>query len=410
MRKRVFLAAFLVLGLLVSLFVGVHNVKAQYVSTDVEVTYGSLVTLVNQRVELTSTNSGGTPPYTYQWYINDQPVQAATSSKLEFIESTPGLYYISLGINDSLGNYTLATFMGTFFIKVLAASIPSASSSLSPSTQPVTTPKISEPIVSFTQWHTSSPVIQPPANSSEDIQPIVEIISPGNQTTFQTSNVTLTVNVASYFWIIDSVYYQADWQNGVHQIFGIQPNYEDALNATIMANFTQIPLGNHTVEIYANTHDGMHALSTVTFLTEGYLPKILVLSKEDQTYTSKDLTLNFTIDKPASWIGYSLDGQGNVTVNPTITINSGVTNNITIANLTDGFHSLIVYANDTMGDMIASQPINFSITSSTAARAESFSAILLIVLASAIVVLFCVSFWLSYKRHQKTQVNDEKNI
>ncbi|MGD0449515.1 MAG: PKD domain-containing protein [Candidatus Bathyarchaeia archaeon] len=408
MRKRVILRAVLVLGLLTSLFLGVQNVKAQYISTDVEVTYGSLETLVNQRVELTATNSGGTPPYTYRWYINDQPVQGATSSKLEFIESTPGLYYISLGITDSSGNYTLATFMGTFFIKVLAVPTPSASSSPSPTSQPETAPKILEPIVSFTQWHTSSPVIQPPANRSADIQPIVEIMSPRNQTTFQTSNVTLTVNVASYFWILDSVYYQADWQDGVHQIFGIQPNYEDALNATITAAFTQIPIGNHTVEIYANTHDGMHTFSTVTFLTEGYLPKISVLSTENQTYISKDLTLNFTIDKPTSWIGYSLDGQGNVTVNPTIIINNGVINNITIANLTNGFHSLIVYANDTMGDMSASQPINFSIASSTAMRSESLPTIFTIALASVIIVLACVSFLLFYGRHQKTQLYNER--
>ena len=131
---------------------------------------------------------------------------------------------------------------------------------------------IFEPIVSFTQWHTNSPVIQPPANRLADIPPVVEIVSPENQTIFQTSKVTLTVNVASYFWIIDSVYYQADWQEGGHKIFGVQPNYTDALNATITATFTQIPNGNHTVEISANTHDNMHTLSTVTFFVQNTIP------------------------------------------------------------------------------------------------------------------------------------------
>jgi hypothetical protein len=150
MRKIVILQAVLVLGLFTSLFLGVQNVKAQYISTDVEVTYGSLETLVNQRVELTATNSGGTPPYTYQWYINDQPVQAATSSKLEFIESTPGLYYISLGITDSLGNYTLATFMGTFFIKVMALPTPSPSPTPTPTPTLTLTPTSTVP--EFQAW------------------------------------------------------------------------------------------------------------------------------------------------------------------------------------------------------------------------------------------------------------------
>ena len=128
------------------MLVGVHTVNAQYISTDVQVTYGSLRPFVNQRVELTASNSGGTPPYTYQWYINDQPVQGANSSKLEFIESTQGLYYISLGITDSLGNYTLATFMGAFFIKVdaLTTPLPSPTPIPTPTLTSTTTPTLPE--------------------------------------------------------------------------------------------------------------------------------------------------------------------------------------------------------------------------------------------------------------------------
>jgi hypothetical protein len=265
------------------------------------------------------------------------------------------------------------------------------------STSPFTTTQtIREPIVSFTQWHTSTSVIQTPANRLADIQPIVEIISPQNQSSFQTSNVTLTIDVASYFWIIDSVYYQADWQAGIHQIFGVQPNYDDALNASITATFTQIPLGNHTVEIYANTHDDMHALSAVTFSTEGYLPKITCLSLENQTYTSKQLTLNFTVDKPTSWIGYSLDGQENITLNDHSIFNIGAITNLTIANLTSGFHSLTVYANDTMGDMSASQPINFNIASSAVTKQILLPTGFIIALVSTIIVIVCIGFSLGF--------------
>src|SRR5665647_949101 len=130
-----------------------------------------------------------------------------------------------------------------------------------------------EPIVSFTQWHTSSPVIQPPAIRSAHISPIVEIITPENQTVFQTSNFTLTVDVASYFWIIDSVYYQSDWQDGIHQLFGIQTNYVNSLNASIIATFQQIPFGNHTLTVYANTYDNSHRNATVTFSTERFIEK-----------------------------------------------------------------------------------------------------------------------------------------
>jgi hypothetical protein len=72
--------------------------------------------------------------------------------------------------------------------------------------------------------------------------------------------------VASYFWIIDSVYCRTDWQpERIHQLFRIQPDYVDSLNATITATFPQVPKGTHTVTIYANTHDGMHTEATLTF-------------------------------------------------------------------------------------------------------------------------------------------------
>ena len=126
-----------------------------------------------------------------------------------------------------------------------------------------------EPIVSITQWHTGSPVIQPPATEEAHFPPIVEVVSPNNQTVLQTNNVTLTIDVASYFWVIESVYYQADWQDGMHRLFYVQSNPDIyPLNASIIATFSQIPYGNHTLTIYANTHDNSHSNATVTFLTE----------------------------------------------------------------------------------------------------------------------------------------------
>ncbi len=130
-----------------------------------------------------------------------------------------------------------------------------------------------EPIVSFTQWDTSSPVIQPPAIREAHVSPIVEIITPENQTVIQASNFTLAVDVASYFWTIDSVYYQADWQDGIHQLFGHQTQYVNSLNASISATFQQIPFGNHTLTVYANTHDNSHSNATVTFSTEKLIEK-----------------------------------------------------------------------------------------------------------------------------------------
>jgi len=80
-------------------------------------------------------------------------------------------------------------------------------------------------------------------------------------------------------------------------------------------------------------------------------PTITVLQPENVFYPSNSIPLNFAVDRPTSWIGYSLDGATNVTIN----------SNVTLANLSDGFHFLVMYANDTLDNMGSSAIIYFSV-------------------------------------------------
>jgi hypothetical protein len=65
------------------------------------------------------------------------------------------------------------------------------------------------------------------------------------------------------------------------------------------------------------------------------------LSPENKTYSANDILLNFTVSEQTSWEGYSLDGSVNVTT----------VGNQTLSSISDGSHSIIVYANDTAGNM-----------------------------------------------------------
>ncbi len=80
-------------------------------------------------------------------------------------------------------------------------------------------------------------------------------------------------------------------------------------------------------------------------------PKISVLSPENTTYAVNNVTLTFTVNKPATWIGYSLDGQPQITI----------TENITLYDLPDGSHNITLYAKDKFGAMGVSETIPFSI-------------------------------------------------
>jgi len=65
------------------------------------------------------------------------------------------------------------------------------------------------------------------------------------------------------------------------------------------------------------------------------------------------------VSEPPSWIGYILNGQTNVTI----------AGNTTISGLSDGSHSLIVFAKDMAGNTGASETVYFSINTQ---QAESF--------------------------------------
>jgi hypothetical protein len=98
-------------------------------------------------------------------------------------------------------------------------------------------------------------------------------------------------------------------------------------------------------------------------------PAVSVVSPENTNYTSSNVSLAFTINKPVIWMGYSLDGQDNVTV----------TGNTTLSGLSSNLHSITVYAKDSFENTGASETISFSIT-------EPFPTILVAVAAIAVAV------------------------
>ena len=60
--------------------------------------------LAGQSVTFASTVSGGYTPYSYQWYLNGNPVSGATSASWTFTPTASGIYYICLKVTDDKGN------------------------------------------------------------------------------------------------------------------------------------------------------------------------------------------------------------------------------------------------------------------------------------------------------------------
>ena len=113
-------------------------------------------------------------------------------------------------------------------------------------------------------------------------------------------------------------------------------------------------------------------------------PSVSVLSPKNGLDVSANLMVDFSVNKPASQLTYSLDGQANVTV----------TGNFTLSGLTWGAHNLIVYATDSFGNVGAST-VNFTV------EAQRLSIAIIIVATVAVIV--CAAAVLVYFKRRKQQ-------
>jgi len=69
----------------------------------VTISPATVSTYVDQPVTFTSSVSGGTSPYSYQWYLNDVAVSDATSSTWTFTPTSAGFPYVYLKVTDAEG-------------------------------------------------------------------------------------------------------------------------------------------------------------------------------------------------------------------------------------------------------------------------------------------------------------------
>ena len=211
----------------------------------------------------------------------------------------------------------------------------------------------------------------------------VNILSPTNST--YSSNV-LELNVTIRSMVGPSIYrfevtYSVDGKNNDTipstttfvpvEATATYPNGTTATVTSIFASYylisgcvalPDLPEGLHNITVYTkyerinNINTNWPPLildcSTVCFTINYNIPPVISkLSIENKTYSQSTLSLNFTTDKPTSWMGYSLDGKENVTI----------AENTTLTGLFSGSHNLTIYANDAVGNIGASETVHFKV-------------------------------------------------
>ncbi len=114
-------------------------------------------------------------------------------------------------------------------------------------------------------------------------------------------------------------------------------------------------------------------------------PDVNIISPENANYTSNNVTLAFTVNKQVEWMGYSLDGQENVTIN----------GNTTLLELSNGMHNIKVYVRDEFENTGASEAIGFNV----AKPPEPFP-VVPVAAASVIVAVVVVALLVYFKKRK----------
>ncbi len=175
-------------------------------------------------------------------------------------------------------------------------------------------------------------------------------------------------------------------------------SYTLAKSLTFLSNLSE---GSYYLTIYGiYEHKGptagtnwpavMHDIRTVYFMiNDGVPPSIKTLHFQNVT-CQNSLPLNLSVDDPISWMGYSLDEKANVTF----------AGNTTLSGLVYGSHILVVYANDTGGNMGTTGNLNFTIANLTALSTVQAVPTAIVFVLIVVVIVAATGLLVYHKKHK----------
>ena len=216
----------------------------------------------------------------------------------------------------------------------------------------------------------------PPTN----MQPqTITVVSPENDVTYASNNLPLSFNVSlnsTKTWYdihITTVYYTTSWQEAnvtvyewkYYDLYNLDPSNDDPFITEFSheLNLTEIPEGKQNITITVLATGSYikdlvaysfitNVSSFVSFTVDTIAPSVSILSPENKSYNSPDVSLNFTVNALFIKTSYVLDDQENMAIN----------GNTTLSGLSNGLHNVTIYAWDTAGNVGASETIAFTVT------------------------------------------------
>ena len=208
---------------------------------------------------------------------------------------------------------------------------------------------------------TKPPKLPPPNPAT------IKILNPQNHTSYQPHSLRLSVSISDLSDIYNIICYLDDEEINVPQRSSFTIYLTEMLAGT---HLVRVSVSNQKIQTqpyfyydvsegYPNLIDASYHIcsdviwssSEVSFDVDVVSPQVSVLSPREGTYGS-EVVLDFEVSEAISKVAYSLDGKGNVTFHE----------NRKVTGLSDGTHSIILYAWDKAGNVGASESIIFTIT------------------------------------------------
>ena len=120
----------------------------------------------------------------------------------------------------------------------------------------------------------------------------------------------------------------------------IGTNYSTGKEFTLSWDSSAIPDGNYNIKVNVSNGD---QITNTNITVDNHPPQITIEHPANTTYGyNTSLSLNFTLSEQGDWCGYSLDGAAPVTL-------PSCSN--TTFDASEGAHSIVLSANDTLGNM-----------------------------------------------------------
>jgi hypothetical protein len=146
-------------------------------------------------------------------------------------------------------------------------------------------------------------------------------------------------------------------------------------------------IGSSTVFHFDRPYSVSKNTASLTYMPLGYGTIPIMIFPQNVRYNDSNVSLVFTVDTSVtSWVGYSLDEKGNVTI----------VGNATLTGLSNGEHNITVYTKDNNAAFLASETVTFNIV-----KPEPFPTVVVAAVSMTLAVALAVAGLLVYHKKHK---------